>query len=301
MKLLALGLCLACTLSVPQTGLASEVVLPAGTAISVKLADGIDTFRDPAGKQYAAAIDAPVKLASGQILAAGSRATVALVHNNSGWITRLTAVSINGRQFQVSSSAGLLPAKTSATVGTLQRIGLVSAPAIPAAPRLVLAAATELRFELIANVTSAQVTKQVSRKAAPGHAAATRASRSLAFSAEEPLPESGIPYLCRARDNSDRVLPVSYYAADVFTTSDSPAAVEKRWREFLDATYPYRFANNPRAIVQCTRLSDIAAERDARRQLEDESKSENARIVETRWHYRLGPPPAPAQPAAGSR
>jgi hypothetical protein len=80
----------------------------------------------------------------------------------------------------------------------------------------------------------------------------------------------------------------------VFETSDNPSFVEKRWREFLVATYPYRFANNPHAVVQCTRLPDLASERDARKQLEGELKSGSAQVVETRWRYILGPPPASA-------
>jgi hypothetical protein len=112
--------------------------------------------------------------------------------------------------------------------------------------------------------------------------------------------ESGIPYLCSARDRSNPALPFSYYIADVIETFDDPASVEKRWYEYLVATYPYRFAKNAHAIIQCTRLPDVAAERDARKKLEKESKAENGQIVQTPWRYTLGPPPVPAKPPARS-
>ena len=293
MRFLALGLCLASTLLVSQTGLGSEVVLPPGTAVSVKLSDTIDSFRDPSGKQYAAAVDAPVKLAGGQTIASGSKATVVLIHNNSGWVTRLATLTVNGRQFQVSSGAGVLPGKAAPEVGTLQKIGFVSTPVVTSGPRLVLASSTELRFSLIGSDKPAPVSTASLRPHSPA-----RAGKSLPASTEVSEQAPGIPYLCRALDNSSRVLPVSYYAADVFRTSDSPASVERQWKEFLAATYPYRFANNPHAIIQCTRLDDSATELDARQQVVNESKSENARIIETRWHYRLGPPPPAASASA---
>ena len=299
MRFLALGVCLSCTLLGSQTGLGSEMVLPAGTAVSVKLSDTIDSFRDPPGKQYAASVDAPVKLTGGQTIATGSKATVVLIHNNSGWVTRLASLTMNGRQLQVSSGAGVIPRKDAPEPGTLQKIGLVSTPVVTSGPRLVLASSTELRFSLVGSATPASVSG-----IAPRPRSTSRTVRSLPVSPEASEEESGIPYqpgipyLCRARDNSDRVLPVSYYAADVFRTSDSPAAVEKQWKEFLAATYPYRFVNNPHAIIQCTRLEDSETELDAHQQFVNESKSENARIIETRWHYRLGPPPPAASTPA---
>ncbi|MEA2542254.1 MAG: hypothetical protein QOH35_3620, partial [Acidobacteriaceae bacterium] len=75
---------------------------------------------------------------------------------------------------------------------------------------------------------------------------------------------------------------------------------ERRWHEFLVATYPYRFADNPHATAQCNRLADPAAALNAREKLEGKLKSENAAVVETRWHYSLGPPPSRASLPAAS-
>ena len=89
---------------------------------------------------------------------------------------------------------------------------------------------------------------------------------SIAASLQEP----GTAYLCSASDTPDPALPNSYYVPVVFETSDSQALVERRWHEFLVATYPYRFANNPHATAPCNRLTDPAADLSAREKLEGE-------------------------------
>jgi hypothetical protein len=298
MKSLALGLCFSCLVLVSQSALGSEVTLPPGTAVSVKLADTIDSARDTFGKQYSASVAAPVDI-GGQTIAAGSRASIVLIHNNSGWITQLRALTVNGRTLQVSSGAGALVAsaeanKPSPTASMLDRIGLAVATAPVSNQRVLLPPATELRFVLIGSATPARAIATT-----PRPRTAARTNPSTGEASAESRQEPGIPYLCRARDRSDRILPTSYYVADVFETSDDPKFVEKRWHEFLIATYPYRFANNPHAVIQCTRLPDLASERDARKQLEGELNSGNTQVVETRWHYTLGPPPAaPTKSAA---
>jgi hypothetical protein len=272
------------------------MALPAGTAVSVKLTDTIDSAHDPFGKQYAASVASPVGIAGGDTIAAGSRATVVLIHNNSGWMTQLKALTVNGRKLEVSSSAGILAAKPSPAVGILQQIGIGSASPAGSPQRVLLPPATELRFSLIGSATPARVVAATPRSRPPSHIGPSL-GMSSAVSRQEP---SGIAYLCNARDTSNPVLPFSYYVADVFETSDDPASVEKRWYQYLVATYPYRFAKNTHAIIQCTRLPDLAAERDVRKKLEGESKSENGQIVETRWRYTLGPTPVPATSPARS-
>jgi hypothetical protein len=283
-----------------QAGRGSEVALPAGTAVSVKLADTIDSYHDSFGKQYAASVAAPIDIAGGTTIAAGSRATVVLIHNNSGWLTRLTALTVNGRKFDVASSAGtlILPgqSKGSADGGMFSRIGLAATSAPSPIVRVLFPPSTELRFLLIGSATPGRAVASAVRSRSAG----ARTERSLDVSPAVYQQETGVAYLCRARDRSDRLLPSSYYIADVFETSDNPAIVEKRWYQFLAATYPYRFANNPHATVHCMRLTDPAAERDARKQLEGELKSENAEVVQTRWHYILGPPPRQITSSAAS-
>ena len=285
-----LGLCLSCVLLASQPCVGSEVAIPAGTIVDVKLVDAINSARDASGKQYTASVAVPVAIAGSQTIPAGSKATIVLVHNNSGWVTQLKALTVNGRQFDVTSGAGTLakakPVAPSSSIA--QQMGLSQTGGIVSDEPLVLPPNTELRFRVIESATRARPTASTARSRQPA-----RINSSPQVAPSIPEKESGIAYLCSAKDKSDRPLPSSYYVADVFETSDRPDVVERRWRQHLIATYPYTFANNPHAIVHCTRLADVAAEREARQKLDAQSKSENAQIIETRWHYTLGPPPNP--------
>jgi hypothetical protein len=321
MKVLALGLCLLCALLVsmrvfrmmqhdtgrtragasnsfvaspemlPQPASGSAIALPAGTVVSVTLADPIDSDHDSLGKQYVASVN----LIQGQAIAPGSLATVALLHNNTGWLTQLAGLTVNGRKFQVFSGAGSVIApeqgsKASPPRGILAQMGLAPATAPPSNQQVLLPPATQLRFVLIGSTTAARAVA-ASRRDGPAVRIVTEPGLSPAESIAASQQEPEIAYLCRASDTPDRALPIGYYIADVFKTSDSQALVERRWHEFLVATYPYRFANNSHATAQCNRLTDPAADLNAREKLEGELKSENAEIVETRWHYTLGPLP----------
>ena len=323
MKFLTLGFCLLCTILVsnrvfrmvqldkektqtgafslftaspkmlPQPTSGSEIALPAGTVVSVTLADPIDSDHASLGRQYAASVN----IIDGQAIAPGSRATVVLLNNNTGWLTQLTGLTVHGRKFQVFSGAGSVIAteqgsKASPPRGVLGQVDLVPATAPTSNQRLLLPPATQLRFVLISSTTAARAVAANPRNrpaARIGTEPGLSPAKSIAASQQEPE----IAYLCRASDTPDRALP-SYYVAVVFKTSDSQALVERRWHEFLVATYPHRFANNPYATGQCNRLTDPAADLSAREMLEGELKSENAGIVETRLHYTLGPPPPPA-------
>ncbi len=324
MKFLTLGFCLLCTILVsnrvfrmvqldaektqtgalslftaspkmlPQPTSRSEIALPAGTVVSVTLADPIDSDHAPFGRQYAASVD----IIGGQAIAPGSRATVVLLNNNTGWLTQLTGLTVKGRKFQVFSGAGSVIAteqgsKASQPRGIVGQVGLATAPT--SNQRLLLPPATQLRFVLIGGTTAARaVAANPSHQPAASIGTEPGLSPAQSIAASQQEPE--IAYLCRASD-TPRALPISYYVAVVFKTSDSQDLVERHWNEFLAATYPDRFANNPHATAQCNRLTDPAADLSAREMLEEELKSENAGIVETRWHYTLGPPPT-SLPAA---
>ena len=327
-KLLALGFCLLCTLLIsmrvfrmvqhdtektqagafslfiaspkmlPQPASGSEIALPAGTDVSVTLADPIDSDHDPFGKQYAASVN----IIEGQATAPGSRATVVLLNNNTGWLTQLTGLTVDGLKFQVLSGAGSVIAteqgsKARPPNGILGQIGLAPATANQ---RVLLPPATQLRFVLMGSATADRAVPANPRYR-PATFIGTEPGLSPAqFIAASPQ-EPEFAYLCRASETPNRPLPISYFIADVFKTSDSQAVVERHWLEFLVATYPYKFANNRHANAQCTRLTDPAADRNARKKLEGEIEvPENAEIVETRWHYTLGPPPSPASLPAAS-
>jgi hypothetical protein len=329
MKFIALGVCLLCAFLVfrfvqndtekteaavsssylaepkmrPQSASALGTALPAGTVVSVALVDPINSEHDPFGKQYVASVD----VIDGHAIAPGSRATVVLLNNNTGWLAQLTTLTLNGQEFQVLSGAGsVIATKQDGKAGTpspiLGQLGLGSA-APASSQRVLLPPATRLRFVLMGTPTAARAVTVASRpyrtatSVAPVAGIRTKPSLPPAESIPAPRNVPEYAYLCRAIDTPDRPLPIGYYLADVIKTSDSQAVVERRWLEFLAAKYPYKFANNRHASAQCTRLIDPATEFNALKKID---VSGNAEIVQTRWHYTLGPPPSPASLPAAS-
>ena len=154
----------------PQPVSGSGLDLPAGTAVSVTLAEPIDSDHDPSGKQYAAS----VKIVEGRAIAPGSRATVSLLHNNTGWLTQLTRLTINGRKFEVLSGAGTVVetqqevaaqqnSKASPSRGILERVSFATAKPVSDQPVL-LPPATQLRFVLISGTTPARADAATPRR-----------------------------------------------------------------------------------------------------------------------------------------
>ena len=175
----------------PQRASGSELDLPAGTVVSVTLADPIDSDDDPFGKQYAAS----VKIVEGQAIAPGSRATVSLLHNNTGWLTQLTGLTINGRKFQVFSGAGSVVAtqqdsKASPSRGVLEQVGFALATEPVSDQRILLPPATQLRFVLIGGTTPARADT-----ASPRHTPAARMVTAPACRLLQPSPPP-----CRSRE-----------------------------------------------------------------------------------------------------
>jgi hypothetical protein len=234
----------------------SELGLPAGTVVSVTLADPIDSAHDPSGKEYAAS----VKIVEGQAIAPGSRATISLLHNNTGWLTQLTGLTIRGRKFKVSSGAGSVVATQQASNASPSRGILEPVAFAPAASdqRVLLPPATQLRFVLIRGTTLAQADRASAR--------AARMVTDPGLSPAGSLQDPETAYLCSATVTPGD-LPNFYYIADVFRISGSQAVVERRWHDFLATTDPYRLADNPHAATQCNRLEDTAAALNAREKL----------------------------------
>lgn len=239
----------------PQPASGSGLDLPAGTVVSVTLADPIDSDHDPSGKQYAASVQS----VEGQAIAPGSRATVRLLHNNTGWLTQLTGLTINGRKFQVFSGAGSVVAtqqdsQASPSRGMLEQVGFAPATKPASDQPVLLPPATQLRFVLTRDTTPARA-HTASPRYTPEARMVTDPGLSPAASIAASLQEPGTAYLCTASDTPGD-LPTFYYIADVSRISDSQALVERRWHDFLVATYPYRFADNPHTTAQCNRLAD---------------------------------------------
>jgi hypothetical protein len=233
----------------PQPASGPGLDLPAGTVVSVTLADPIDSDHDPSGKQYAAS----VKTVEGRTIAPGSIATVGLLRNNTGLLTQLTGLTIHGRKFQVFSGAGSVVAtqqdsQASPSHGMFEQASFAPATKPALDQRILLPPATQLRFVLIRGTTPARA-HTASPRYTPEARMVTDPGLSPAAST------AGAAYLCSASDTPGD-LPTFYYIAHGFRISDSQALVERRWHEFLVATYPYRFADNHHMTAQCNRLTD---------------------------------------------
>lgn len=243
----------------PQSAPRSKLDLPAGTVVSVTLADPINSDHDPYWKQYAAS----VKVIEGHAIAPRSRATVRLVQNNTGWLTQLTELTIKGRKFEVLSSAGSVvgaqqDGKASPSPGTLERLGIAPTTKPASDQPVLLSPGTELRFVLLGRTTAGPRQTPAARTATvPG----LSPPASIAASLQEPT----TAYLCSASDRPDRDFPAFYYVALVSRLSDSQALAEKRWHEFLVATFHYQFAEKPHATTQCHPMMDPAAALNGRR------------------------------------
>jgi hypothetical protein len=90
---------------------ASGPTIPAGSVITVRMIDGIDSSHDQAGQEFDAATDAPVASGSQVVIPQGSSAKVRLVNSeNSGRVEgtaqlelELVSVTVNGTKYAVQS------------------------------------------------------------------------------------------------------------------------------------------------------------------------------------------------------
>ena len=113
----------------PSLG-SSQMQLPAGTQIVVRMIDSADSSRDPLGKIYHASVDQPVAMNGQTIIPRGADALVALVDlQQSGRLARksmltmdLRSVSVNGHTYELASTS-VSQASSSRTARSAKVIG----------------------------------------------------------------------------------------------------------------------------------------------------------------------------------
>lgn len=107
-----------------------HVTIPAGTVITVRMIDGVDSSRDRAGQDFGASVAAPVLVGERVVIPAGSDARVRLVNaRNAGHMTgqsalqlQLTGVTIAGSNYDAETTTysqvgGSRGKRTAETVG----------------------------------------------------------------------------------------------------------------------------------------------------------------------------------------
>ncbi|HEV8195572.1 MAG TPA: hypothetical protein VGP87_02940 [Gemmatimonadales bacterium] len=177
-RLACLGVGLYC-LSIGIPCVAAQAALPAGTTVVVTLLEGVDSGRDPAGKQYRALVVKPV-VAGTSVVSPGAAATVVLTHSGGGWMAQLKSVAVNGQPVAIANSAaGVLNAAqanvargANAVNSVLKSLGQPARPtqtvaAVASGQRVILPPGTPLSFALGGSAATSGGTGAASAAAAP--------------------------------------------------------------------------------------------------------------------------------------
>ncbi len=124
---LFLSMCVVAVLLLPvavtQTLHAQAQAPAAGTSVVVRMLDAVNSAKDPAGKQYRAAVTKMVNAGNGVIIRQNSVAAVTLTKSGSGYAAQLASVTINGQPVAVASgSASVTSAAQSAASNAVNRV-----------------------------------------------------------------------------------------------------------------------------------------------------------------------------------
>ena len=84
----------------------AQTAPPAGTAVTVRMIDAVNSAADPAGKQYRASVTKTVTAGNGVTIPQAATATVSLASNGSGYIAQLSSITINGQPVSAREQFG---------------------------------------------------------------------------------------------------------------------------------------------------------------------------------------------------
>ncbi len=121
---LSFSMFLLASIAITQPPDAQAQAPAAGAPVVVRMLDGMDSGKDPAGKQYRARINKAVDAGNGVTLPLGAAAIVTLAKDGSGYTAQLVSVTIRGQPVAVTSSSasvtsGVQSAATSAVISKL--------------------------------------------------------------------------------------------------------------------------------------------------------------------------------------
>ncbi len=216
----------------------------AGTSVSVKILDTIDSSNDPAGKQYRASLAKPITATNGVAIAQGSAATVTLTSSASGHTAQLSSITTNGQAVAVTSDSVTISAvaqtvqsrATSAMNSVLGGFGHhVNAPAAVAAvatgQHVSLPAGTTLTFVLGASPV-AHTAQPIATSAAPGP---TPSSAPASSSAAAPLSANAYYTLCRYQGQQSGHSIV--YVTPIIHTDLAASDISTAFNRYMSANY----------------------------------------------------------------
>lgn len=272
-----------------------------GASVAVKMIDAIDSARDPAGKQYRAAVTNTVNAGNGITIPQGAVAAVALIDSGNGsWTTHLVSITLNGQPVAVSSGSASVTGAAQSVAGhaanslnsALGRFGhRVSEPAAAMAmgQRVVLPPGTTLTFVL---------------SQPPAVNAASPVAVASAPSASQPSPSSSAPvatagqnwWICQYNDAKDPNKPAAgsrmYYAV---LPADAAFQNDVGWKHFNAYVQQNYTITDPNSAGKgfCRRSSnDAAARANSRDMFLKQWRASNIEAIE------VGYADTPAQNAA---
>ncbi len=292
-----------------STALHAQATPAAGTSVSVKMLDAVDSGNDAAGKQYRASVTRPVDAGNGVTIAQGAAATVTLTSSGSGYVAQLTSVTINGQQVTVTSNSASVNSAAQSAAGSTAASAVnsvlggfghrVSAPASVAAvamgQHVSLPTGTTLTFVLgespaAPTAPSAPAAPAVeTASAAPASSPASEYGTTSGATAGGPL--TGM-YICHSNPppfpsdpNYGKMYLTAAFEVPVATEGSIPV-LEPAFSAYLKATYQYG------AGIQCIPIWTIVGAQQAQASIA--GIHGEAKLIDTGWRYGQ-PPLAPGQ------
>ena len=118
------------------TTAASSTVLPAGTQLTVRLIDNIDSTKASVGQRFRASIDDPITVGDQVVIPRGADATVQIVQakGSSELSIKLYDVTVNGKPYDVASDLSEVKAPGKGKKTARRAVGLGAIGAGEAAP-----------------------------------------------------------------------------------------------------------------------------------------------------------------------
>lgn len=272
----------------------------AGTAVSVRMIDAVNSASDPGGKQYRASVTKGVSAGNGVTVAQGAAATVTLSSSGSGYVAQLSAIVINGQVVATtSSSASVTNATQNAAGNAVNAMNSVlggfghhvNAPAAAAAvamgQRVFLPPGTTLTFVLSQPPASNSATESSPPPSQPA-AVSAEPVRSPNSNPAQASGSGGVTAMNICFSNpppnpSDLNYKTEFLTA-VFEvpveTLRSIPVLEPAFSAYLKATYHY-----PSAGITCQPIWSIPDAQTVQKKIIGDRDRAKLKIIDTGWRY----------------
>jgi hypothetical protein len=255
-----------------------------GATVAVRMMEAVDSDKDPAGKQYRAAVVKAVNAGNGVTIPEGAVATVMVASSGSARTAQLSSVVVNGQVVAVTSGAATVTAAQRAAgsaVNAMRSLGGTFGhhANVPAGVAAVTAVATGQRVMLPPGVTLNFVLSQplASSAALAGAPSSPAGQPVIASAASASTPPSSAPlsatrgqhwWLCQYAEPKDRAKPVlgsfMYYAVFPAGNDDPSHGLVTHFNGYVQQNYKVadNYTTGNTGAGHCQRVFDDAAGRE---------------------------------------